>query len=124
MTNLYRSNEIADLYTIFENAVAESDVDVLLSKFYTPDVIFAGTDLPLSQGQVVNNVLKGLCGAVESASVEQLQTLVVEPGKVMIDFAIIHAQGKDGTAIKDRSTCVFQNGPHGWRCVADIFIRD
>jgi len=124
MTYEIKSGEIADLYKIFEDAVAKSDVDRLLSEFYTPDVAFAGTGLPLSQGSVVKDVLGGLTGAAESVRVEQLQTVIVEPEKVLVDFAIVHVQGVDGTAISDRSTCVFHNGPNGWRCVADVFIRD
>ena len=120
----HKSDEIANLYRIFEKAVAGNDIDRLLSEFYSPDVAFVGTGLPLSQGPVVKNILRGLCGAVESVRVEQLQTTIVEPQKVLIDFAIVHAKGVDGTVTEDRSTCVFYNGPNGWRCVADIFIRD
>lgn len=120
----HKSGEIADLYRIFEEAVAGNDIDRLLSEFYTPDVAFVGTGLPLSQGPVVKNILGGLCGAVESVWVEQIQTIIVEPQKVLIDFAIVHAKGADGATTEDRSTCIFHNGPNGWRCVADIFIRD
>ncbi|MCY3751323.1 MAG: hypothetical protein OXS28_17440 [Gammaproteobacteria bacterium] len=120
----HKSDDIANLYKIFEETVAGNDVDRLLAEFYSPDVTFVGTGLPLSQGPVVKDILGGLCGAVKSVRVEQLQTIIVEPSKVLIDFAIVHAKGADGTTTEDRSTCVFYNGPNGWRCVADIFIRD
>ncbi len=124
MTDNFKSSEIAELYAIFENGVAENDIEMLLSKFYSSDVAFVGTGLPLTQGKVVADVLGGLCNAVDTVSVEQLKTLIVEPDKVMIDFAVINGQGKDGTAVSDRSTCVFHKRAEGWRCVADIFVRD
>lgn len=124
MIDTFKSDEIADLYLAFEDAVAKNNVDLLLSEFYTPDVAFAGTELPLSQGPAVKDILGGLCGAVKSVSVEQLQTLIVEPGKVMVDFAVVRGMGVDGTTFNDRSTCVFHYTPSGWRCIADIFIRD
>ena len=120
----YKSSEIANLYRIFEEAVVGNDIDRLLAEFYTPDVAFVGTGLPLSQGPVVKDILGGLCGAVENVRVEQLWTVVVEPSKVLIDFAIVHAKGADGTVTEDRSTCVSHKEPDGWRCVADIIIRD
>ena len=68
--------------------------------------------------------LVGLCGAVQSVNIEQLQTIIVEPQKVLIDFAIARSEGTDGNATTGHGTCVFHNGLDGWRCVADIFIRD
>lgn len=124
MTTPFKSEEIAALYRTFEDAVARKDVAGLLTTFYSPEVAFAGTGLPLSQGPMVKDILAALCGAATSVRVEQLQSLVVEPGKVMVDFGIVHVKAVDGSAIKDRSTCVFHRGPDGWRCVADVFIRD
>lgn len=124
MTAAFKSREIADLYKIFENAVTAKDVDGLLSKFYSAGVAFAGTGLPLTQGPEVKNILAGLCGAAKTVRVEQLQTLVVEPDKVLVDFGIVHVQAVNGEKITDRSTCVFHKGPDGWRCVADVFIRE
>ena len=124
MIDKFKSDEIAKLYRIFEAAVAGNDIERLLSEFYIPDAAFIGTGLPLSQGPVVKDILGGLCGAVQSVNVEQLQTIIVEPQKVLIDFAIVHSEGADGNATTDHSTCIFHNGPNGWRCVADIFIRD
>jgi len=124
MTTPEKSEEINELYRIFEDAVAKNDVDKLLAQFYTPEVAFVGTGLPLSQGEVVKDILGGLCGAAESVRVEQLQSLTVEPGKVIIDFAIVHVNGSDGSEFSDRSTCIFHKGADGWRCVADVFVRD
>ena len=120
----HKSEDIANLYRIFEKAVAGNDIDRLFTEFYALDVAFIGTGLPLSQGPVVKDILGGLCDAVENVRVEQLQTVVVEPQKVLIDFAIVHAKGVDGTITEERSTCVFHKKPDGWRCVADIIIRD
>lgn len=124
MSDPFKSEEIASLYRTFELAVGKKDVDSLLTKFYAPGVAFAGTGLPLTQGAAVKHVLAGLCGAAGSVRVEQLQTLIAEPGKVLVDFAIVHVEAVDGSKVKDRSTCVFQNGPAGWRCIADVFVRD
>jgi ketosteroid isomerase-like protein len=124
MSDPFKSEDIASLYRTFEIAVGKKDVDSLLAKFYAPDVAFAGTGLPLTQGAAVKNVLAGLCGVARSVRVEQLQTLVAEPGKVLVDFAVVHVEAIDGSKVKDRSTCVFKKGPDGWRCIADVFIRD
>ena len=100
-----------------------ADINRLLSDFYTPDVAFVGTGLPLSQGEVVKDILGGLCAAVESLNVEQLQTIIVEPDKVLVDFAIVHAKNKDGSISTDHSTCVFKKGTNGWRCITDVIVR-
>lgn len=124
MTEVYRSKEINDLYGVFERAVGANDIAALLSDFYVPQVIFLGTGLPLSQGPIVSDILGGLCGAAASVKVEQLQTLVIDEGKALIDFALVHVTTADGSSLTDRSTCVFKKTESGWRCVADVFIRD
>jgi ketosteroid isomerase-like protein len=123
MTNEYKSDDIAALYKVFEDAVTVSNVEQLLAGFYTQDVAFVGTGLPLSQGPEVKDILSGLCAAVRSVRVEQLQTIVVEPQKVLIDFAIVHAENEDGTSSVDHSTCVFHYSENGWRCITDVIVR-
>ena len=123
MSENYKSKDIANLYRVFEEAVTGSDVGRLLEEFYTEDVAFVGTGLPLSRGAVVKDILGGLCGVVESVRVEQLQTIVVEADKVLIDFALVHAKDADDNETVDHSTCVFQKGANGWRCITDVFVR-
>lgn len=124
MTEVYRSKEINDLYRVFEQAVGANDIAGLLSEFYVPQVIFLGTGLPLSQGPIVSDILGGLCSAAKSVTVKQLQTMVVDDGKTLVDFALVHVTTADGSSLTDRSTCVFKNTESGWRCIADVFIRD
>lgn len=90
----YKSSEIANLYRIFEEAFAGNDIDRLLAEFYTPDVAFVGTGLPLSQGLAVKDILGGLCGAAENVRVEQIQTVVVEPQKVRPSKPLLTAKIK------------------------------
>ncbi|MEN9923891.1 MAG: SnoaL-like domain [Pseudomonadota bacterium] len=124
MNDPQRSQQIDALYRVFEKAVETNDVAGLLSNFYDKDVVFLGTGLPLSQGPIVSTILEGLCGAAARVKVEQLQTLVIEDGKAMVDFALVHVTTADGSSLTDRSTCVFKKTDNGWRCVADAFIRD
>ena len=124
MEGANRSLEIAERYAVFEEAVGKNDLDCLLSEFYSEDVVFLGTGIPLSQGTSVKEILGGLCGAAMSVRVEQLATLEVDPGKVLIDFAIVHVDTTDGTSSRDRSTCVFHKRENGWRCVTDVVVRE
>ena len=124
MSGAYKSQAIDALYRVFEAAVAANDIDGLLSSFYDPQVALAGTGLPLSQGPIVRDILVGLCGAAASVKVEQVQTIIVEEGKALVDFALVHVTTHDGSSLTDRSTCVFKMTRDGWRCVADVFIRD
>jgi ketosteroid isomerase-like protein len=110
MSESFKSADVASLYRAFEAAVGRKDVEGLLANFYLPGVVFVGTGLPLTQGEGVKH--------------EQLQTLVAETGKVLVDFSIVHVETVDGGKLQDRSTCVFQKGAEGWRCIADVFIRD
>lgn len=124
MSEVYKSQEIDALYRVFEKAVVANDIGALLSSFYDPQVALAGTGLPLSQGPIVSEILGGLCAAAVTVKVEQLQTVNVEEGKVLVDFALVHVTTQDGSSLTDRSTCVFKKTAEGWRCVADVFIRD